>query len=46
MDSSRRRSEAEASMLQKRLDMAENTQRYPFPTFDVTNSCAVLLPVC
>lgn len=29
MDSYRRRSEAEASMLQKRLDMTERAQRYP-----------------
>ena len=38
MDSYRRRSEAEASMLQKRLDMAERTQRYPF------SKCGVLTP--
>ena len=39
MDSYRRRSEAEASMLQKRLHMAEKSQRYLLPT---CNSCVLL----
>ncbi len=43
MDSYRRRSEAEASMQQKRLDMAENSQRCLFSTCSVFKLLALLL---